>query len=409
MIGEIKKTLRLSVVVLAALIPVLVVFRNNYQNIDVKLWLLTITGVLAWTYVALDRFSILKRLVRPVRILLAIFLVGCAASVIASVIRVPGSWDFLYGSANHRIGLLTLLACIGVGLVFSEFNSKRLLNGLYLYAVGLAGLSLAHDLLFGLHAGRLAGTALQADAMGVCLGAGFIIGLYRLKKPLDYRLAVAQVFLLLCLFMTQTRAVIILVALIGLLVLCRHRPKQKRSMLVIFTIVFVVIAGLVVVLPRVTNPGYLSRSITYRLDLQAVGVRALWHMPPLGYGVNSLYFGTLSCSNMHDAALLKTCAQGFGFDSTHNIYLDRVLELGWIAGVAYVVLFTYVLWSSFQSKNRELMPFLAVGALVFVYYFTNITTIDVELLAWIVLLFLAAHLHEKRSRRLDSFTARTKV
>lgn len=98
--------------------------------------------------------------------------------------------------------------------------------------------------------------------------------------------------------------------------------------------ILIVATGSVFLPARLTNPSYAEFSVRYRLDLQSAALKASDHRPFLGYGIGNLA-DALNCPSLHVAPLKQTCHEGYFFSSSHNIYLDRVLAFGWLAGLCY--------------------------------------------------------------------------
>jgi O-antigen ligase len=98
----------------------------------------------------------------------------------------------------------------------------------------------------------------------------------------------------------------------------------------------------------------------------------------------------LDCHTLQAADLQKTCRQGFSFNSSHNIFLDRVIEMGWIGGGAYIALVGTCLYRGLRS-NREAKVLSLAALLIAFYYLTNITSVTLELLFWILLVSAAFH------------------
>jgi O-antigen ligase len=137
---------------------------------------------------------------------------------------------------------------------------------------------------------------------------------------------------------------------------------------------------------RLTNTAYASTSIGYRADLQTYGLRASYHKAWFGYGPGNLA-DALNCSGLHAAPLQATCRQGYFFNSSHNVFLDRVLAVGWPGGVAFLLFVLTSLGKGLRAPGPA-RPMVYAALLIACYYLTNVTSVTLELLFWILLLSL---------------------
>jgi hypothetical protein len=93
----------------------------------------------------------------------------------------------------------------------------------------------------------------------------------------------------------------------------------------------------------------------------------------------------LNCSRLAGKQLKATCKQGYFFNSSHNIYIDRALGIGWLGALAYIAIIVLAIRKGLRVKPES--KIFAYGALLIgLYYLTNVTSLTLELLFWILLM-----------------------
>lgn len=370
-----------TVLILYCLLPFLVPFGLT-RDLYLQSCVVILSGVLGWAAVVMQRRRF--HLPRPVAVLLAIYLFACLLSLLAHPSRLN-----LWGSPLMLLGTPALLAMAGSGLALQTVQAGKLVSWLYTSLVGLAIASIPYSLWNDHLRGRLGGLLHQPDFLAVCLGIGLILGteLWRQSAQRKWLIG-SQLFLLFTLFLTQTRAVIVIVALVLLLMTARSGFTAKRKVFMGAAIVVTLaltLAGLKLYAPgRLTSVSYASDSISYRLNLQRFALQAVRREPVTGYGAGSV-LKALPCSSLHNPALQKTCHSGYYFDSSHNVYLDRVLEFGWLGGLSFAGLMAWGLWHGLRSRGPERVLAYCL-LIVAAYFFTNPSDFEIEMLSWVFLL-----------------------
>lgn len=368
--------------VLAACLVFLVPF-DAARNIDLQGSLLIVSGGFAWTAIFLWRLKLLASLDRQVQILLAIF----GVSGIVSLLTNPHfSYDF-FGAPYIRLGIGAWLACLGIGLLCSTMPKRQLLSSLYVLIVGLTVISIPYTWLHIHSSLRVGGVFSQADILACFLGCGLLFGLEMLSMyPKRHRVLIAcQVLMGGMLLVTQTRAVILLVIILGLLWAFQHESRETFRRLVIYmaATLLLLITWHHVAPARLTNTAYASQSFHYRLALQDYAVQASAQKPLWGYGPGNLA-DALYCPQLLDKALQTTCDEGYFFNSSHNIFIDRVLAIGWPGALAFLAVTILAVCRGFRDKNRRIWGYALV--LISGYYLTNVTSVTLELLFWVLLI-----------------------
>lgn len=371
--------------VLIVCLPFLVPF-EAFRNIELQAGLLIIAGGFAWLSVALNPQPVFKPYNRLSLWLIAVFAVCCILSAGLN----PHLGYGLFGAPYIRLGALGLLACVGCGLILDCLRAVTWIKYLYVMIVMLGVLSVPYSLLKYHRLHRLVGLFAQSDLMAVFLGCGLLLGLYLFQTHPSRRkqIAAAQLLLLVLLGLTETRVVIVGVLALALLWQYQYQRRLLIRWWPVYLIGLVVLmAGLHWLAPnRLTSPGYASESVQYRLDLQAAALRASASKPLLGYGPGNLA-DALDCRKLTASDLLESCHHGYFFNSSHDIFIDRALALGWLGGLSYLAIVVLALYRGFRAK-QEVRIIAYAALLISLYYLTNVTSVTLELLYWILLLRL---------------------
>jgi O-antigen ligase len=367
--------------VLAACLVFLVPF-DPVRNIDLQGLLLLVSGGFAWGALLLGYRSVFKSLDRWSGGLLIIFAVCCVMSLL---VNSHFGYDLL-GAPYVRLGTGGLLACLGIGLLARTVSIRQLVTGLYVLLVGLAVVSVPYSFWHFHSLLRIGGLFAQADTMACFVGCGLLIGVTMLALYPFYRkfLLCIQGFLVVVLLLTQTRAVLLLIIILGLIGIWQTQSNRFLKSIIYSMIVLLLLGGSHYLLPnRLTNTTYASRSVQYRLTLQHAALQASARRPLWGYGPGNLA-DALACPKLPAGPLQTTCQQGYFFDSSHNIFIDQLLGIGWLGGLSYLLLMMLALYRGVRSKQVAWASYTL--GLIAGYYLTNVTSLTLELLLWILLL-----------------------
>ena len=340
------------------------------------------TGVMAAYSIWLRR----KEIVLPTHLMICVvlYLMFCLLSLL-----VHPSFMNVFGSTLVRLGSLELIACVICGFSVRVLKAQQLLSWLYGSAVLLAMVTIPYQFLTIHHLARLGGTFHQSDILAVWMACGLLLGfgVWRMYPKKRLFVILAQAILLLILLLSQTRAVIVLLAVVTLwMIVIEQKSFHKRlglSLGLIGSLAIGILLSQTVLPHRLTDTHFATQSTTYRLSLQKYAVKALVKQPLWGFGAGSLP-SALACPTLHAAALQATCHEGHYFDSSHNIFLDRFLALGWLGGIAFITIVVSLLVTGLRKKGLDRI-FTYCALLISLYYFTNVASLTVELLLWIFL------------------------
>lgn len=366
---------------LAALLPFAIPFDAS-RNIDMQGLLLVIAGGFGWLALGFER----RKPTAPKSAvwLLGIFIFTC---VVSTAVNPHLGYDLL-GAPYVRLGTAGLLSAIGCGLAALRLPLDKFLRYLYFEILAIAILSLVYNLLVFGALIRMNGVLAQADILACVLGVGWLLGWYMLERYPDRKhvLLGSQLFLTVMLALTETRAVLALVFILGLTwMINKRRWKAVAGSLLAGLLLLVLLLVINAFVPgRLTDSRYAASSLRYRLDLQRQALRASGQKPLWGYGPGNLA-DALSCSGIPSGPLRITCRQGYFFNSSHNVFLDRILAVGWPGGTAYLALVVVAVYKGWRVK-QELQVAIYAIALIGLYYLTNVTDVVLELLLWLLLL-----------------------
>lgn len=361
---------------LAACLILLVPFSDPFRNIDFQGGVLITSGSCAWLALLQRRL----KLDRYASVGLGLFVISCLLSLLVN----PHFGYDLFGAPYLRLGAAGLLSCIGIGWLLACLKPKRLMHILYSLLVAVAALSVPYSLWrFGVVL-RLPGLVAQTDVLATLAAVGWLLGLQLWRRYPKYRkwLAVTQVSLLSVLLLTETRAVIVITIGLSLAWLWQHANRRVFWSGLAITGLLLGLGSLTVSNSRLTNPGYANQSVAYRLSLQQAALAASAHKPWLGYGPGNLA-DALACKRLKAPALEATCRQGYFFNSSHNIFIDRALAVGWVGGAAYAGLVISAVYRGLRDSRTRIFGYATL--LIAGYYLTNVTSVVLELLLWVLL------------------------
>lgn len=382
---EIVRNASLIIVIcLAFLVPF-----DSSRNIDLQGILLIVAGVLAWFAIALKYKYFVSILDSKIMLLLGILI----TSIIVSAFVNPNVGSNLIGAPLIRLGSLGLIACIGVGILSLDIQPKQLINWLYGIISLIAITAVPYYIFVFESVERIGGVFAQPDILAVILGCGVLLGFDVIKKypdKLQY-LGLVQIYMFILLLMTQTRVGLLLTLILSCVWIWQTQTNlKKRQIYIIFGAFIILVFSLISFLPsRITDTEYAKTSVTYRINLQQSAIQQTYKKPITGYGIGNIA-DALDCRKLGDQSLQNSCNDGYYFDSSHNIYLDRVLGFGWISGIAYLFLVLLTLWRGFH-KTTDIRIFAYCGLLIALYYLTNVTSLTLELLLWVLLLQCLVH------------------
>lgn len=371
----------LSGLLIFILAPFLVPFDPN-KNTDLAAYLIIVAGSFCW--IALSSRARKANTLRGADAASLWLLLGSAA--ISSIFN-PHLWYSLLGAPNVRLGLLSFVAILGISSFLTKFRIAIKLQFIYWWIFAFAIISVPYTMFKHGSLERIGGLFSQADIFACLLGVGLLTGLILFKNQyITLKLfAFSQTILGVLLLLTQTRAAIFLTLLLTIIWLRREQAVSKKHLIAGVLLVGLVFANMHIFWSdRTTNRVYALESLNYRLALQREGLEASTAKPLLGYGPGNLA-DALDCKNISSKELEHTCEDNYFFNSSHNIFLDRIIAFGWLGGLSFLGLVILAMKRAWSGK-KELRGVAYLIALIAGYYLTNVTHIVLETLLWILLL-----------------------
>jgi len=375
-----------KVALFAALaLAVFMPFSNHIKDAQLKLIILIVIGAYSWVRIL---FFKLKKINWG----FASYLI---AALVASLITIgflsSGSKN-IAGIYYSQISVLPLLAIIGVALNSSFLKPQFIAKAVFISSALVAFLAFPYDMLryHELIIGRLNGTLAQSNILAVYISAGLIIGFYWLVtntyKDKKYILVAMEAYMLFMVVLTQTRFIVILLSLMALTYFALSAKKDKKIILIAIATLLFMMGSVFVANNRQIGPKAIDNSISYRLHLQSKAFSGD-SIKPIQHNGTDRLMNKLDCKNLRQSNdLSKTCDRGFIFTSYHNQFIDRTVQFGWLTGIIYIAVVALGLVEFYRQRNTGVL--LALGSaflLIVLYYFTNITSIELELLLWLLL------------------------
>jgi len=376
-----------KVALFAALaLAVFMPFSDHIKDAQLKLIILIVLGAYSWVRILFFKlkkinWGFASYLITALVVLL--IMIGCLSS---------GSKN-ISGIYFSQISVVPLLAIIGIALNSSFLKPQFIAKGVFVSSALVAFLAFPYDMLryHEMIIGRLNGTLVQSNILAVYISAGLIIGFYWLVtntyKDKKYILVAMEAYMLFMVVLTQTRFIVILLSLMALTYFALSAKKDKKIILIAIATLLFMIGSVFVANNRQIGPKAIDNSISYRLHLQSKAFSGD-SIKPIQHNGTDRLMNKLDCKNLRQSNdLSKTCDRGFIFTSYHNQFLDRTVQFGWLFGIAYVAIIVTALVAFYRQRSNKL--FVALGsacAVILFYYFTNVPSIELELLLWVLML-----------------------
>ena len=361
-------------------------FSDHIKDAQLKLTILVVLGAYSWLKILFFRLNKIhwgfaSYLIAALVVLL--IMIGCLSS----------GYKNIAGIYFSQISVVPLLAIIGIALNSSFLKPQFIAKGVFVSSALVAFLAFPYDMLryHELIIGRLNGTLAQSNILAVYISAGLIIGFYWLVtntyKDKKYILVAVEAYMLFMVVLTQTRFIVILLSLMALTYFALSAKKDKKLVVIAIATILFVIGSVFVANNRQIGPKAIDNSISYRLHLQSKAFSGDSIKLIQNNGTDRL-MNKLDCKNLNSAKdLNRTCSSGFVFTSYHNQFLDRTVQFGWLFGISYVAVIVTGLVAFYRQRSNKL--FVAIGSactVTVLYYFTNVTSIELELLLWVLML-----------------------
>ena len=356
----------------------------------VSMRLQIIAGFLALFYLIRYHISDLKKLPLRWPLLVLIILVGLNAYKFHSSMNLEGVF-------YDPTGSLALLSIMLLGLLAQQQSRSFILWLIYIFAV-VVGIDSYPVALFNSHGfSRFFGIFEQSDVLAEIVGLGLLLNAYFYTRFLQHKYRTTffgvEAMLAGVLYLSGTRFVIATTILLSLGLIWYFRAQRKElAYLYAGAVGIFLIFSFTIQVTRITGVADYGNSVSYRLDLQNITLKQVPSLPLLGAGVGNIE-NVIPCQKLLSVqALRKTCADGFIFSSSHNIFLDRVLQFGIITGLLYAFVIGWVIVRNLGRKwSAELMMLCLLVLSICLYFLSNVSLPEVELVLWMLVGKLLVH------------------
>jgi len=345
----------------------------------VSMRLQIIAGVLALFYLLRYHSSDLKKLPLKWPLLALIMLVGLNAFKFHSSMNLEGVF-------YDPTGSLVLISFILLGLLAAMQSQSFILSLVYVFAV-IVGIDSYRVAFFNSQGfSRFFGIFEQSDVLAEIIGLGLLLNAYFYTKFVQHKYRTAffgiEAMLAGVLYLSGTRFVIVTSVVLSLVLFWYLKAHRKEvAFLYAAAAAIFLIFSFTIHVTRITGVADYGSSVSYRLELQNITLRQVQSIPLLGVGVGNIEH-VIPCQKLLSVRVLrKTCADGFIFSSSHNIFLDRILQFGLLAGLLYLAIFGMTILRALHAKlTAELVVMLLLELSICLYFLSNVSLPEIELL-----------------------------
>jgi len=345
----------------------------------VSMRLQIIAGVLALFYLLRYHSSDLKKLPLKWPLLALIMLVGLNAFKFHSSMNLEGVF-------YDPTGSLVLISFILLGLLAAMQSQSFILSLVYVFAV-IVGIDSYRVAFFNSQGfSRFFGIFEQSDVLAEIIGLGLLLNAYFYTKFVQHKYRTAffgiEAMLAGVLYLSGTRFVIVTSVVLSLVLFWYLKAHRKEvAFLYAAAAAIFLIFSFTIHVTRITGVADYGSSVSYRLELQNITLRQVQSVPLLGVGVGNIEH-VIPCQKLLSVRVLrKTCADGFIFSSSHNIFLDRILQFGLLAGLLYLAIFGMTILRALHAKlTAELVVMLLLELSICLYFLSNVSLPEIELL-----------------------------
>jgi len=336
-------------------------------------------GVLALFYLLRYHSSDLKKLPLKWPLLALIMLVGLNAFKFHSSMNLEGVF-------YDPTGSLVLISFILLGLLAALQSQSFILSLVYVFAV-IVGIDSYRVAFFNSQGfSRFFGIFEQSDVLAEIIGLGLLLNAYFYTKFVQHKYRTAffgiEAMLAGVLYLSGTRFVIVTSVVLSLVLFWYLKAHRKEvAFLYAAAAAIFLIFSFTIHVTRITGVADYGSSVSYRLELQNITLRQVQSVPLLGVGVGNIEH-VIPCQKLLSVRVLrKTCADGFIFSSSHNIFLDRILQFGLLAGLLYLAIFGMTILRALHAKlTAELVVMLLLELSICLYFLSNVSLPEIELL-----------------------------
>jgi O-antigen ligase len=404
--------------VLLFLFPLIIFSIDPYKNLDIRTVFICLFGLILLIFNIWQIFNKEKRNLdksnKLFKLLLLVYIVSLFFSTILSI----DILNSLIGGWSYRIGLVATLAFISCSYYVRNVKSEYILVSSFVTAILIAICSFIIDYSLLVDGFRLIGPVNQSNVLAVILGIGFVFGfgLYsnqnsKQKIILNILVLTGQTILLTGIILTQSRLLLALTIITSFVILFfyfKDKLFSKRTVITVLSLIGVL--GIIVFLILKSNSSFnrllsislLESGIDYRIQLQSQGFRILTITPFYGWGPDSILYIYDKFFELPSEIQTSYVEDNQQVDSTHNTYLDKYLELGWLGGTVYLLLILLTLFNGIKNaKSKEDRLILLAFIFFSLQNLLNVTMIEQEIIYWILIMKLNSFKIEKDNTNVE--------
>lgn len=322
----------------------------------------------------------------------------------------------LFGDSNDWFGIASVLSSIAIGLVVAPVVPSKFFKHCFYISTVLAAAVIALEIPKVLSGGRVQGLVGQPSLSATILGVGILSSYFYLQsvKRTWWHYSIVG---LLCvtLLLTGARSAIMPLVLGCIILVIYNMVKDRKTFFALISgrrqlnLAIVVSLGVLFALMapvRVKNIEYFGNSAEYRLQLLQYGLGRLQAMPMWGYGPGGIE--ELGPKDLPGLLAESFNDEGATIASTHNIFLDFLLEYGWFAALLFVCVYVFALLRGLTSHGKTYRVLALVLFYLLIQGLVNPVWQESDTLSWILIMTLILGPEVvKRSEKIDANAPRS--
>lgn len=302
----------------------------------------------------------------------------------------------LSGDPNDWFGIASVLSSIAIGLVVAPVVPSKFFKFCFYISTVLAAAVIALEIPIILSGGRVQGLVGQSSLSATMLGVGILSSYFYLQSVQRTWWHYGSVGLLcVTLLLTGARSAIMPLALGCIILVIYYIVKDRKAFFALISgrrqliLAMVVSLGVLFALiapGRVKNIEYFGDSVEYRAQLLQYGLGRLQTMPMWGYGPGGIE--ELGPKDLPGLLAESFSDEGATIASTHNVFLDFLLEYGWFAALLFVCVCAFALFRGLTSHGNTYRALALVLFYVLLQGLVNPVWQESDTLSWILIMTL---------------------
>lgn len=306
--------------------------------------------------------------------------------------------DTLFGRPLSHVSLLSFGVSISIGLLFSLHKRQpSLFEYTYYVIFSFSFFNLLYYLIF--PQARLGAFGLHINYTAHIIIIGLIIGLWLLQNYLQKskKIIGMQFFMWFCVVMTLSRTALLFVIPLFLYQLYILWQTGFRKITLAFALITILSGSLFISVrgTRVTNSSYQKESLAYRYQLLQSATPNSTPALLFGEGIGSIEHNFNVRGHQYNL-IEKDLSQRILFESSHNYFVDIVVERGLVTFVLFCILLIHALRKGLSSNRKEDKLLMAILITSLVFMMINNIGIQQELIILTCMLSLLVTAQPKK-------------